>query len=475
MGAAIVWFRLDLRLEDNQALQEAIASGDAVIPVYIWAPKEENPWSPGAASKWWLHYALEDLDVQLKEKGMRLIVRSGVEALEELKHLIKETSATKVYWNRCYEPRSIKRDTNIKKVLTEEGIEVKSFKGNLLFEPWEIENKSGGPFKVFTPFWKCCLTYEFEKPIKLNAKNLYVPTKWPKSLSVKGIDLLPRIPWDKEFKSTWEPTAEGAKKALRDFLSKRIDNYKEKRDFPSEKGTSMLSPYLHFGQITPRQICEKVESKTQSAKTFVSEIGWREFAYHLIYNFPHTPTKPFREDFADFPWVKDIKGLELWQKGKTGYPIVDAGMRQLWRLGWMHNRVRMIVGSFLVKDQLITWQEGARWFWDTLVDADLASNTLGWQWVGGCGADAAPYFRVFNPILQGKKFDPDGEYVRKFVPELKDMPSKYIHTPWEAPQEVLNKAGVRLGDNYPKPILDHGKARAKALMAYDKLKYLRKS
>lgn len=471
MAAVIVWFRLDLRLEDNEAFQAAIKSGNEVIPVYIWAPEEEKPWAPGAASKWWLHYALEDLDRELGKRDLRLIIRSGLSVKRELAKLVEETKANTVYWNRCYEPAVIKRDTLIKKELTTRGVVVQSFKGNLLFEPWEIENKSKKPFKVFTPFWKHCLTHEFDTPIKTNYRGLAFPTAWPKSLKVSDLKLRPVIPWDKEFHVKWNPTLEGGKKCLADFVKSRMEDYKEQRDFPGVDGTSRLSPYLHFGQVTPRQVCEQIKTRSVSAKTYVSEIGWREFAYHLLYHFPHTPESPFRAEFAHFPWKEDSIGLKEWQDGLTGFPIVDAGMRQLWRVGWMHNRVRMIVASFLVKDQLISWEEGARWFWDTLVDADLASNTLGWQWAGGCGADAAPYFRVFNPMLQGAKFDPEGKYIREYIPELGKLPSKYIHAPWEAPKGVLIQAGVTLGENYPLPILDHKKAREKALHAYDKLKH----
>lgn len=469
--ATIIWFRKDLRLEDNPAFTAACERGEALLPVYIWCPEEEGNWSLGAASRWWLHHSLTALQAELKVLGLPLIIRHGP-ALDTLKQLIKDSHAKAVFWNRRYEPASLKRDTEVKKNLLEEvGVEVRSFQANLLFEPWTVTNKEGKPFQVFTPFWKSCLS----KPEPL--APLPLPKKIPSgaqtsSLSVDELQLLPKIAWDEEIKKTWTPGTIMAKKYLKTFLHERVQTYHEDRDFPCKEGVSFLSPYLHFGEISPRMIWQTVRTahlKGEGPDCFLKQLGWREFAHHLLFHFPETPEEPLRAQFLKFPWSQNQDHLSLWQKGKTGYPIVDAGMRQLWKTGYMHNRVRMIVGSFLVKDLLLSWTCGAAWFWDTLVDADLANNTLGWQWVGGCGADAAPYFRIFNPITQGKKFDPEGEYVRRWIPEISGLSNQWIHNPWEAPEIVLRQAGIILGKDYPRPIVDHNEARIKALEIFKSL------
>ena len=344
----------------------------------------------------------------------------------------------------------------------------------MLREPQEIANKAGGPFKVFTPFWRHYQslgepTCPLPRPSRLSA-----PSTWPEGLSVDELKLNPRIAWDAGFHAEWSATPQGAAAELLQFLPERMARYNQDRDFPAEKGTSRLSPFLHFGQISPREIWRtaseqvvgrKGSGDAENASPFLRQLVWREFAHHLLYHFPHTPEEPLKPEFARFPWVTDADRLSAWQRGQTGYPIVDAGMRQLWATGWMHNRVRMIVGSFLVKDLLLSWTHGAAWFWDTLVDADLANNTLGWQWIGGCGADAAPYFRIFNPVLQSEKFDPDGTYIRRWVPELAGLRGKALHAPWEADRASLKAAGVILGGNYPEPIVDHKEARDLALEA----------
>jgi deoxyribodipyrimidine photo-lyase len=403
-----------------------------------------------------------------------------------LRDLIKTTGATAVHWNRRYEPAAIARDTALKASLSPVAggadpgrVEVKSFNAALLFEPHTVEKKTGGPFQVFTPYWTHCLTLKIEEPGKLRGGEFVAPSRWPKSLELAALDFRPKIPWDRGFPEKWQPGEAGALKRLKKFSAGAMADYKTQRDLPEFDGTSALSPHLHFGEIGPRQIWAAVRGQSKEsgvfppnrgAQTFLKEVGWREFAYHLLYHFPQTPAQPLRTGFAVFPWRKDSKQLRAWQRGLTGYPIVDAGMRQLRATGWMHNRVRMVVASFLVKHLRLAWHEGAAWFWDTLVDADLASNTLGWQWSAGCGADAAPYFRIFNPMLQGAKFDPGGNSVRQWVPELKKLPVEYIHEPWEAPMDVLAEAGLTLARDYPQPIVDHAEARAAALAAFQSMR-----
>lgn len=475
-SGALVWFRLDLRLADNPALAAAIKQGGPVVPVFIHAPEEEAPWSPGGASNWWLHQALESLAASLRAIGSRLILRRGP-ARETLQTLVQETGATAVFWNRRYEPAVMARDATVKAALRSDGVGVESFNAALLHEPWTIQNQSGNPFRVFTPFWKHCLAQPappapLPAPAKLNA-----PQQWPASLALAALELEPRFNWATGLKTAWQPGEAGAHGQLKRFLETAHARYSDQRNRPDLIGTSRLSPHLHFGEISPRQIwlalqnhAGAVGAANWQASQFLTEVGWREFAHHLLFHFPQTPTLPLRAEFNHFPWRTDAAFLAAWQKGRTGYPIVDAGMRELWTTGWMHNRVRMIVASFLVKDLLLPWTEGARWFWDTLVDADLAQNTLGWQWTAGCGADAAPYFRVFNPITQGEKFDPQGDYVRRWCPELAPLPDAWLHQPWQAPPKILARAGIVLGRDYPEPIVRHAVAREVALEAFATLK-----
>ena len=477
-AATIVWFRQDMRLQDNPALAAAVSRGAPIVPVYILDDAGEGHWPAGGASRWWLHHSLAALDVALRERGSRLILARG-ESGAVLHELIKVTGASAVYWNRRYEPASITRDKTLKAALDIAGTEVKSFNGALLFEPHTVKNKSGGPFQVFTPFWKHCLSLPIEMPVKLPGGDLPALDRWPKSEELTALRLLPRLGWAERFAEIWQPGEFGAAKRLKQFVARAMDAYSDQRNNPAGAGTSALSPHLHFGEIGPRQIWAAARAlskesgvfpSSRGAQVFLSEVGWREFAHHLLYHFPQTPRAPLREDFAAFPWQKNAQHLQAWQKGLTGYPMVDAGMRQLWQTGWMHNRVRMIVASFLVKHLRISWEDGAGWFWDTLVDADLASNTLGWQWSAGCGADAAPYFRIFNPILQGQKFDPEGHYVRRWVPELNRLSVEYLQAPWTAPVTVLAEAGVTLGGNYPHPVVEHGAARAAALAALQSIR-----
>jgi deoxyribodipyrimidine photo-lyase len=474
---SIVWFRLDLRLRDNLALLAAGARRGPAIPVFIWAPEEEGNWAPGSASRWWLHRSLTSLEASLRGLGSRLIFLRGP-SLRSLREVAAGTGAAAVFWNRRYEPLVSARDWMIGESLKKDGLEVDTFNAGLLYEPWRVKKTSGAPYQVFTPFWKACLASEHPPAPAAAPARLAAPRKWPASEPLESFALEPGTDWTNVMGSTWEPGEQGGLARLQKFVKEAVADYPDNRDRPDRSGTSGLSPHLHFGEIGPRQIRHALSalhgtSRPRSARAvqlFMRQIGWREFGHNLLYHFPHTTDKPLRGHFADIPRRADGPALRAWEKGETGYPIIDAGMRELWNAGWMHNRVRMIVASFLVKDLLLPWRAGAKWFWDTLVDADLANNTLGWQWTAGCGADAAPFFRVFNPILQGKKFDPDGSYVRRWVPELARMPARYIHAPWQAPSAILHAAGVSLGRTYPKPLVDHQQRRLRALAAYERAK-----
>jgi deoxyribodipyrimidine photo-lyase len=478
MKPSLLWYRLDLRLADNPALRAALHHGGAVIPIFVHASEEENPWPPGAASNWWLHQSLAALDKDLRGLGSRLIFRHGP-ALEALQSLARETGATAIFWNRRYEPALTARDAGIKDALRAGGLIAESHNAALLHEPWTVKNKSGKPFQVFTPFWRHCLSLDEPHDPLRAPEEMPAPEKWPSSRTLEELELEPKINWAEGMRSAWAPGETGARENLKRFLASAFADYSENRNRPDLQGTSRLSPHLHFGEISPRQIWHALKKfaaqhglqKAHWLYTqFAAEIGWREFAHHLLFHFPRTTDEPLRREFENFPWREDQALLRLWQRGQTGFPIVDAGMRELWTTGWMHNRVRMIVASFLVKDLLQPWQAGSRWFWDTLVDADLASNTLGWQWTAGCGADAAPYFRIFNPTSQGEKFDPNGDYVRRWCPELRNVPAKWIHRPHDAPPGILREAGVQLGREYPKPVVDHAAAREAAMIAFAKIK-----
>ena len=469
----IVWFRQDLRLGDNPALAAALEDGSPVIPVYLHAPAEEGAWAPGGASRWWLHHSLAKLDESLHALGSRLCLRQSEDSQASLLALAEECGATRVVWNRRYEPASLARDRRIKAALRDAGLVTDSFNGGLLHEPWTVKTKSGGPFQVFTPFWRHCLSLDEPGPLLPVPPAIPAPRRLPKSVTLASLELLPGIDWAGGIREAWSPGADAAHGALQRFLTEAFDDYATARDRPAVSGTSGLSPHLHFGELGPREVWHATRRFAEARghhsswrqSQFLTELGWREFAYHLLYHFPHTPQSPLRANYARFPWKTQTAAFRAWTRGATGYPIVDAGLRQLWHTGWMHNRVRMIVASFLIKDLLVDWTRGAQWFWDTLVDADLASNTLGWQWVAGCGADAAPFFRIFNPTTQGSKFDPEGDYVRKWIPELARLPAEWIHRPSEAPPEVLAAANVRLGVQYPRPIVDHDVARKQALAA----------
>lgn len=479
MATAIVWFRRDLRLADQPALASALAAADSVVPVYVHSPEEDGAWAPGGATCWWLHHSLAALDASLRERGARLVILRGL-VRDSLLELVRTTGATSIHWSRQYEPASIQRDTRLKAEFREAGIAVESTNAGLLFEPWTIRNGSGDPYRVFTPFWRACQQQLASVPPPAAApKRVPLAASAPAGVTLDSLGLLPRIRWDAGFHPQWTPGEAGALARAEDFCSEWLAGYGDGRNRPDLPATSRLSPHLHFGEISPRQavaIATRASSTSRSAglsagaEAFLRELGWREFAHHLLYHFPQTVDAPMDRRFEKLEWRRDAAALHAWQRGRTGYPIVDAGMRELWATGWMHNRVRMIVASLLTKNLGIHWSEGLRWFHDTLVDADLANNVLGWQWTAGCGADAAPYYRIFNPVLQTERFDPERAYLRRWVPELARLPDEWIHRPWEAPAAVLAAAGVRLGQTYPEPVVDFRGSRERALAQWAKLK-----
>ena len=470
----IMWFREDLRLADNPALGAAVENGSPVIPLFILDQAAPSLRTMGAASRWWLHHSLQALSHSLASRGSRLILRSG-RSLSQMEDIVRETGATRIVWNRRYGKAERELDAGLKERFRDQGLMADSFNGKLLREPWEITNKSGQPFRVFTPFWKTCLAnMEVAKPLAA-PDELPLGDNSIRSEKLSDWSLRPEAPdWATGFWDVWQPGEAGAAEKLETFTSERLGIYANNRDLPSVAATSCLSPHLAFGEISPRQIWWAVQSPEidggdDNVRKYLSEIGWREFAYHILFHNPDLATDNFQDRFDKFPWREPDESLAAWQHGKTGYPIVDASMRQLWLTGWMHNRCRMIVGSFLTKHLLLDWRLGESWFWDTLVDADQANNPAGWQWIAGTGADAAPYFRVFNPILQSRKFDPDGTYIRTFCPELKNLNNDQIHEPWTVPEHDLEAAGVRLGHDYPHPIVGAKAGRDRALAAYSAL------
>lgn len=477
MATTIVWLRQDLRLSDNPALYEAVNTKNPIIPIYIFDDTAPMQWQIGGAQRWWLHHSLTHLSEQFAKKGVQLILRHG-DPKKILPEIIKTTQANSIYWNRCYEPSARQLELTLQNELAKLDVEVKTFSGSLLFEPNTIKNQQGNYYKVFTAFWNACLaSHEPTLPLSIPkfSANTHIQIKCDQ---LNDWGLLPTKPnWAKNWETLWSVGEVAAHKKLKAFFENKLAHYADARDIPKIDGTSLLSPHLHFGEISPKQIWHAIKQNLMHSnkshrhiERFQAEIGWREFSYYLLFHFPQLPKHPFQQKFAAFPWRYNKRDLLAWQRGETGYPIVDAGMRQLWQTGWMHNRVRMIVASFLTKDLLIPWQQGEAWFWDTLLDADLANNSASWQWVAGCGADAAPYFRIFNPVLQGKKFDSEGDYVRHWIPELKKLPKKFIHQPWEASAEVLQSANIQLGKDYPHPIIDHDIARKSALEIFKELK-----
>ncbi|KFN40998.1 cryptochrome/photolyase family protein [Arenimonas oryziterrae] len=467
MATAIVWFRRDLRLADNPALRAALEAGYAVVPVYVHAPEEEAPWSPGAASHTWLHRSLQSLQQDLEALGSRLVIRRG-NSLDELDRLATETEAEALFWNRLYEPAVIARDTRVKEHFRHRGLLAESHNAALLIEPWTIATGAGEPYRVFTPFWRNAVQ-------RIDAQLATpAPTRLPavsqavSSLSVDDLGLAPTRDWDTTFWEHWRPGEAGAQELLDVFIDGAARGYKDQRNFPDRTGSSKLSPHLHFGEISPRQILQRLRAENWPVKYeidinhYISELGWREFSHHLLFHYPKTSNENLSPKFASFRWADpDPEKLAAWQRGRTGIPIVDAGMRELWATGWMHNRVRMIVASVLCKNLRYHWLHGANWFWDTLVDADLANNTQGWQWTAGTGADAAPYFRIFNPVTQSERFDGQGTYIRRWVPELARMPVPALFAPWEHAELARELAPA-----YPtQPFVDLKASREAALGA----------
>jgi deoxyribodipyrimidine photo-lyase len=466
MPTALVWFRRDLRLDDHPALQAALDAGYAPVPVYVHAPGEEAPWAPGAASNAWLARSLQALGDDLAARGSRLLLRFGP-TQAALEALVAESGAEAVFWNRLYDPEVIARDRTLKQALAARGLHAQSLNGALLAEPWTVTTHAGDPCRVFTPFWK-----KVRPRLEDGARPIAAPARLPPvaadlaSEALAAFALAPALGWDARFWNTWTPGAAGAQARLDAFIADALGDYEAARDRPDREGTSRLSPHLHFGEVSPRQVLARLlaaDAAPAARERALAEIGWREFAPHQLYHFPHSTDADFNPRFAGFRWAEpDARLLQAWQRGRTGVPIVDAGLRQLWATGWMHNRVRMIVASFLCKNLRMHWTHGARWFWDTLVDADLANNTLGWQWSAGTGADAAPYFRIFNPVTQARRFDPEGAYVRQWVPELAGVPTKAIFAPWEYPGAP--------GDYPARPIVDLAASRDAALKAFAALR-----
>ena len=468
----IMWFRQDLRLNDNPALIEANNSGFKILPVYILDDVNSSDWKIGSASRWWLNESLKKLNDSLNHN---LCFMNG-DSIKCFSNLINTYNVNSVYFNKCYEPWRKQCDERIINFLSSKGINYFQLNGSLLFEPESAMKEDGTPYKVFTPYYrKGCLQNSPEPRIPLEVpKNI----KFLKheELRLEELELLPKKNWYKNFKDDWSPGENGAREKLNQFLQLGINDYKDGRNFPSKKNVSRLSPHLHHGEISPNTVWYEVKEKAETMDSYrdgdhyLSELGWREFSYNLLNFFPYLPKENLQKKFDNFPWEENNELLIKWQKGETGYPIVDAGMRELWKTGYLHNRVRMIVGSFLVKNLLLHWHHGQEWFWETLVDADLANNSASWQWVSGSGADAAPYFRIFNPVTQGEKFDPNGDYIKHYIPELKNLNGKFLYAPWEAPESVLQAANIELGKNYPNPIVDLKLSREKALAAFEKLK-----
>ncbi|MCB1670580.1 MAG: deoxyribodipyrimidine photo-lyase [Pseudomonadales bacterium] len=468
---SIFWFRQDLRILDNPALTAAAARG-RVLPVYILDEAHPGPWRLGGASRWWLHRSLQALNQALDNQ---LWIFAG-DPLTVIRELISRHGADAVYWNRCYEPWQRDRDRDIKQTLREQDVAVSSYNGSLLWEPWEVLKADGTPYRVFTPFFtKGCLQGPAPRSPESRPPELQLLPCTQSKQRIEELALLPTVDWYRVMATQWQPGETGAAQRLESFLETGLDQYRKGRDYPALEAVSRLSPHLHWGEISPNQVWHRIRQETLSrgleeqGEHYLRELGWREFSYSLLYHFPELPRRNLQQKFDAFPWRNDAESLRAWSSGMTGYPIVDAGMRELWQTGYMHNRVRMIVASFLVKNLMIHWHQGEEWFWDCLLDADLANNSASWQWVAGCGADAAPYFRIFNPVTQGQKFDPEGHYVRRFIPEIAALPDRHLHDPSAAPEPVLTAAGIELDSTYPRAIVDLKDSRNRALEAFQSL------
>jgi deoxyribodipyrimidine photo-lyase len=476
-NAIIYWFRRDLRVQDLPGLRAAAATGKPLVACYILDDNSPGEYRPGGASRWWLHHSLVSLHGELQAMGGQLLLRRG-SASQVLAELAAASGADAIYCSRQYEPWAGELEEQLHGALASRRVDFKRYPGSLLFEPGQVMTQADAPFKVFTPFWRQCLRCSEPRLPQPPPADINWHPAPPRGDSLEDWELLPRDPdWASHWRQLWSPGSAGAAGRLASFLAGPVANYSEGRNHPAQEATSRLSAHLHFGEISPRTVWHAARSlastepgRQEQVDKFLSEMGWREFSHHLMHHFPHVVEKPFKKQFEGFPWLGNEATLRAWQRGQTGYPIVDAGMRELWHTGYMHNRVRMVVASFLTKHLLIHWRAGAHWFHDTLVDADLANNSCGWQWVAGSGADASPYFRIFNPVTQGEKFDTQGDYVRHWVPELAGLPGRFLHQPWEAPTEVLAQAGVNLGQTYPHPIVEHRAAREAALAAYGSLR-----
>lgn len=460
----IHWFRQDLRLSDNPAFTAA-ANHNRILPIYILDNENAGEYEMGGASKWWLHHSLSSLSKSLN--GNLSLYKGNPQNI--IDGIMTRFEVEAVYWNRCYEPWRINRDTQIKEHLKKMGVDVYTSNSSLLWEPWNITKKDGTPYRVFTPFYRkgCLQAEQPREPLSIPKGVDYICDD-VEQLGINDLNLLPKIGWDNTLASHWNIGEKGAKERLGIFINEGLAYYSDGRNVPSKPYVSRLSPHVHFGEVSPNQLWYALQSiaDNKDIDVFCSELGWREFSYSQLYYNPDLPVKNLQSKFDDFLWVENEEYLCAWQKGQTGIPMVDAGMRELWQTGYMHNRVRMIVGSFLVKNLRLHWRHGERWFWDTLVDADLASNSASWQWIAGCGFDASPYFRIFNPVIQGQKFDPDGDYVRKYIPEIARLPNKNIFSPWEASAATLKSAGIELGQTYPRPIVDLRASRQGALDAF---------
>lgn len=479
MNTSIIWFRQDLRLSDNPALAAALENHESVVPVFFLPQDQDADWSIGEASRWWLHHSLQALSHDISKLGSRLIIRRG-SAQELLAEIAQQCSATDIYINEVYEPRGREGDSNISTALGEHGITVHRYHGNLLLAPGQVKNKSNAAYRVFTPFYRYYVQHGYVTQLAQRPAQLPPVPAEIRSEKLDLPGLLPANNWYTKLGKHWSPGEYGAEKTLAGISEEKLAGYPENRDIPSEPGTSQLSPHLHFGEVSPRQVIDRLDSLasqstypgiSQGRESLVRQLVWRDFACHILYHFPHTTNKPFNNDYDRFPWQEmDSELITAWQTGNTGIPIVDAGMRELWETGWMHNRVRMIVASLLTKNAGQHWLHGAKWFWDTLVDADLPNNSMGWQWVAGCGVDAAPYFRIFNPVSQSKKFDPDGSYLLRWVPEISKLPPRHLHEPWTTPEHIQQQCSVIIGRDYPHPVLDLASSRKRALDAYQALR-----